>query len=141
MVALLAFAVMLPGCGKKNEQQRTDLILATTTSGAGLRACWTSGSPCSRPPIPTPSSRSRWGSGAAIEMGRSGEADVLLVHSPKDEQKLVDDGFGINRTRIMHNDFIIVGPANDPAGDQGHDQRQGRLREDRRNPVHLHLPR
>src|SRR5512137_449419 len=46
------------------------------------------------------------GSGQAIAMGRKGEADVLLVHSPGDEKKLVDEGFGINRRLVMHNDFI-----------------------------------
>jgi len=56
------------------------------------------------------------GSGAALAMGRSGDADVLLVHSPAAEQTLVADGFGIDRTRVMYNDFIIVGPADDPAG-------------------------
>lgn len=55
------------------------------------------------------------GSGQAMAMGQKGEADVLLVHSPAAEQKLVADGFGINRRLVMHNDFIIVGPGDDPA--------------------------
>ncbi|OGC08676.1 hypothetical protein A2230_05985 [candidate division WOR-1 bacterium RIFOXYA2_FULL_36_21] len=55
------------------------------------------------------------GSGMAIEMGRRGQADVLLVHSPKDEEKLVKDGFGINRQPVMHNDFVLLGSANDLA--------------------------
>ncbi len=56
------------------------------------------------------------GSGQAMAMGRKGEADVMLVHSPEDEKKLVDEGFGKNRRIVMHNDFIIVGPTDDPAG-------------------------
>ena len=56
------------------------------------------------------------GSGQAMQMGRNGEADLLLVHSPTDEKQFVDDGFGLARTAFMHNDFIIVGPAGDPAG-------------------------
>ena len=56
------------------------------------------------------------GSGAAIAMGANGNADVLLVHSPDAEKKMVSDGDGIERTLVMHNDFIIVGPASDPAG-------------------------
>jgi tungstate transport system substrate-binding protein len=56
------------------------------------------------------------GSGMAMEMGRRGQADVLLVHSPKDEEKLVKDGFGLNRRAVMHNDFILIGPISDPAG-------------------------
>lgn len=55
------------------------------------------------------------GSGQAMAMGRKGEADVLLVHSPADEKKLVDEGFGVNRRLVMHNDFVILGPPSDPA--------------------------
>ncbi len=56
------------------------------------------------------------GSGQAIAMGKRGEADVLLVHSPEAEKALVADGAGINRRIVMHNDFVLVGPAADPAG-------------------------
>jgi tungstate transport system substrate-binding protein len=59
------------------------------------------------------------GSGQAMAMGRRGEADVLLVHSPADEQKLVEEGFGVNRRLVMHNDFIVVGPSADPAKVKG----------------------
>ena len=55
------------------------------------------------------------GSGQAMKMGEKGEADVLLVHSPDAEKKFMADGFGTTRRLVMHNDFIIVGPANDPA--------------------------
>jgi tungstate transport system substrate-binding protein len=55
------------------------------------------------------------GSGQAMTMGQKGEADVLLVHSPAAEKKFVAEGYGINRRLIMHNDFIIVGPPEDPA--------------------------
>jgi tungstate transport system substrate-binding protein len=59
------------------------------------------------------------GSGQAIAMGRRGEADVLLVHSPADEQQLVDEGHGLNRRLVMHNDFVLVGPPSDPAAIRG----------------------
>ncbi|HUJ91001.1 MAG TPA: substrate-binding domain-containing protein [Syntrophorhabdales bacterium] len=59
------------------------------------------------------------GSGQAMAMGQKGEADVLLVHSPAAEKKFVDEGYGINRRLVMHNDFVIVGPANDPAKIKG----------------------
>ncbi|MBI5289014.1 MAG: substrate-binding domain-containing protein [Chloroflexi bacterium] len=55
------------------------------------------------------------GSGAAIEQASRGDADVVLVHSPAAEKKMVEDGNGIERTLVMHNDFIIVGPADGPA--------------------------
>jgi len=55
------------------------------------------------------------GSGQAMTMGQEGNADVLLVHSPTAEKTFMTDGWGKERTLIMHNDFIIVGPAADPA--------------------------
>jgi tungstate transport system substrate-binding protein len=60
------------------------------------------------------------GSGQAIAMGRRGEADVLLVHSPDAEAALVADGAGIHRRLVMHNDFVLLGPPQDPAGIQKH---------------------
>lgn len=59
------------------------------------------------------------GSGQAMAMGGKGEADVLLVHSPKDEQQFMADGSGSKRMLVMHNDFIILGPPADPAGIKG----------------------
>jgi tungstate transport system substrate-binding protein len=59
------------------------------------------------------------GSGQAMAMGKKGEADVLLVHSPEAEKKFMAEGSGINRRLVMHNDFIIVGPPSDPAGVKG----------------------
>src|SRR6266545_5866838 len=55
------------------------------------------------------------GSGQAMEMGQQGNADVLLVHSPTAEKQFMTDGWGKDRSLIMHNDFVIVGPAADPA--------------------------
>jgi len=55
------------------------------------------------------------GSGQAMAMGQKGEADVMLVHSPDAEKKFIEDGYGINRRLVMHNDFIIVGPGEDAA--------------------------
>ena len=59
------------------------------------------------------------GSGEAIKMGEEGNADVLLVHSPAAEATFMSDGWGKERALIMHNDFIIVGPAADPAKVKG----------------------
>src|SRR3954452_23874635 len=61
------------------------------------------------------------GSGQAIELGRRGEADVLLVHSPAAEQAFVAEGSAGQRRLVMHNDFVLVGPANDPANVRGSD--------------------
>ena len=59
------------------------------------------------------------GTGKALKMAEDGNADVLLVHAPPAEVALLEQGFGIERTLIMHNDFIIIGPADDPAGISG----------------------
>jgi tungstate transport system substrate-binding protein len=59
------------------------------------------------------------GSGEAIELGSRGEADVLLVHSPEDEEKFMASGKAGKRRLVMHNDFVIVGPPDDPAGIRG----------------------
>ncbi len=59
------------------------------------------------------------GSGQAIAMGKKGEADVLLVHSPDAEKALMAEGSGVNRRIVMHNDFVLLGPAADPAHVRG----------------------
>ncbi|AGW89332.1 extracellular solute-binding protein [Cupriavidus sp. DF5525] len=59
------------------------------------------------------------GSGKAMKMGEMGDVDVLLVHARKMEDAFVTAGYGVNRRDVMYNDFIVVGPANDPAGIKG----------------------
>jgi len=61
----------------------------------------------------------RWtavGTGKALKMGENCDVDVLLVHAPGAEKKFVDAGFGTKRRELMYNDFVIIGPASDPAG-------------------------
>src|SRR5213594_5026274 len=94
--------------------QSRDVILATTTStrNAGLLDTL----------LPLFEQRTRYhvkviavGSGQALEMGRRGDADVVLAHAPEAERVLVDSGYFVSRRLVMHNDFLIVGPAADPA--------------------------
>ena len=59
------------------------------------------------------------GTGQALQMGEAGNADVLFVHAPAAEKVLIENGSAIDRRLIMHNDFVIVGPATDPAGIRG----------------------
>jgi tungstate transport system substrate-binding protein len=59
------------------------------------------------------------GTGQAIELARNGDADVLFVHHKPSEEQFVADGFGVERHEVMYNDFVIVGPASDPAGIKG----------------------
>lgn len=100
------------------ERTNQDVILATTTSTAdtglldALQPLFKEKTGYNLKPIAV-------GTGQALQMGQDGNADVLLVHAPASEKPLVDAGIGINYRLVMHNDFIIVGPAGDPAGIKG----------------------
>jgi tungstate transport system substrate-binding protein len=59
------------------------------------------------------------GTGKALKLGENGDADVLLVHAPAAELAFMKAGHGVNRRKVMHNDFILVGPPNDPAAIHG----------------------
>lgn len=116
IVLMLIVSLAVVGCSKK--PVNPDLILATTTStqDSGLLDVL----------IPIFEENTGYkvktvavGTGAALEMGTKGEADVLLVHAPSSEKPLVDDGTVINYQLVMHNDFILVGPASDPAKIKG----------------------
>lgn len=61
------------------------------------------------------------GSGQALKMGEEGNADVLLVHSPGAEEAFMQAGWGKDRARVMHNDFVLLGPPADPAQIRGLD--------------------
>lgn len=120
LLTILGFLIILNACSPAASQipAKTDLILATTTSiqDSGLLDVL----------IPLFEQHSNYtiktvavGSGAALKMGEEGNADVLLVHSPKDEKVFMDNGFGRDRFLVMHNDFVLVGPAADPASIKG----------------------
>ena len=61
------------------------------------------------------------GTGQALDMARRGDADVLFVHDQTAEEKFVADGLGVKRFPVMYNDFVLGGPANDPAKTKGKD--------------------
>jgi tungstate transport system substrate-binding protein len=56
------------------------------------------------------------GTGQALDTGRRGEADVVLVHNKSAENRFIDEGDGVKRVPVMYNDFVLIGPKNDPAG-------------------------
>ncbi|NLY10696.1 MAG: tungsten ABC transporter substrate-binding protein [Firmicutes bacterium] len=56
------------------------------------------------------------GTGRALELGRNGDADVVLVHAREQELEFVEQGYGVNRLDVMYNDFVVLGPKSDPAG-------------------------
>jgi tungstate transport system substrate-binding protein len=104
--------------GVSTEPKNRDIILATTTStvDSGLLDAL----------IPLFEKQTGYrvktiaaGTGQALAMGEKGEADVLLCHAPQAEKKLVDAGMVVNYQLVMHNDFVLVGPASDPAGIKG----------------------
>ena len=103
-----------PGSGKDKGQ----MILATTTStqDSGLLddlvPRFEDESGCSVKTVAV-------GSGEALELGEKGNADVLLVHSPEAEEEFMNGGHGTSRKAVMHNDFVVVGPAGDPAKIKG----------------------
>ena len=59
------------------------------------------------------------GTGQAIRLGMKGDADILLVHHPESEQRFVSEGYGTRRLKVMFNDFVLIGPADDPAAIAG----------------------
>lgn len=59
------------------------------------------------------------GTGAAIEIGKRGDADVVVVHAKELELKAVEDGYFVNRNDVMYNDFVIISPSDDPVNIQG----------------------
>jgi len=61
------------------------------------------------------------GTGQALDMGRRGDADVVFVHDQAAEEKFAAEGFGLKRLPVMYNDFVLIGPAADPAKVRGND--------------------
>lgn len=112
---LLALTLAASSCSKEPAQV---LMMATTTStdntglldvlapefkkDTGIELKWVS-----------------VGTGKALQMGQNCDVDVLLVHAPGAEKEFVDNGFGLNRTELMYNDFVIIGPEKDPAKVKG----------------------
>jgi tungstate transport system substrate-binding protein len=132
-ILMVFMLVVLAACGKADTPQKaaakdtnktaakpTELILATTTSTSDTGLLDTL--------IPMFEKQNNVkvktiavGTGQALAMGQKGEADVLLVHAPKSEQAVVDSGDAINYKRVMYNDFVLVGPVDNPAGVSGQD--------------------
>lgn len=61
------------------------------------------------------------GTGQALDIGRRGDADVVLVHDPQAEKKFIEEGHGVAHRKVMYNDFVLIGPLRDPAGAAGKD--------------------
>jgi tungstate transport system substrate-binding protein len=117
-LVLLLLAALLPCAAPAASDEARFIVLASTTStrDSGLLASI----------LPRFEARTgievrvvAVGTGRAIALAERGDADVLLVHDTASEERFVREGFGIARHPIMYNDFVIVGPADDPAGIRG----------------------
>lgn len=118
MILMALVVSMILSVGFAAQASEKSLMMATTTStddtglldylmplftkDSGIEVKWTA-----------------TGSGKALALGASCDVDVLLVHAPAAEKKYIADGHGTERTEIMYNDFIIIGPESDPAGIKG----------------------
>lgn len=125
MFILVTALILLIGCASSEESasdsqapENPVIILATTTS--------TQDSGLLDQLVPIFEQESGYlvkviavGTGQALQMGEDGNADVLFVHAPAAEKVLIENGNAVDRRLIMHNDFVIVGPAADPAGISG----------------------
>lgn len=123
LLAVLVLALMaVAGCGEvaaiTSEVPRSDLVLASTTStqDAGLFEVLI---PAFEAEYPYRVKVIAVGSGEALALGSTGDADVLLVHSPAAEDAFMQKGLGLERRPVMYNDFIVVGPETDPAKIKG----------------------
>lgn len=116
---LIAFFVIsmlcYSSCFAANDSNNKIIRLATTTS--------TVNSGLLRDLLPHFSKQSGYvvhviavGTGKALRMGRDGDVDVVLVHAPSAEAKFIAAKYGMKRHQVMYNDFVIIGPVNDPAG-------------------------
>jgi tungstate transport system substrate-binding protein len=104
--------------GSNSEIAGEELVLTTTTStyDTGLLD---EANAAFEERFGTPVQAVSQGTGAALETARSGDADVIMVHARSQEDEFIEEGHGVNRRDLMFNDYVIVGPDDDPAGIEG----------------------
>ncbi len=113
ILAILCLAILLVNTAIAVEPQRLKLATTTSTDNSGLLAVL---NPVFEKQHNAKVDVISVGTGKAIRLGENGDVDLILVHAPAAEKKFVDNDFGIERKPVMHNDFVIIGPASDPAG-------------------------
>jgi tungstate transport system substrate-binding protein len=112
MLLWLLCVLLLAGCGRTTASPSITLATTTSTQDSGLLDALL---PVFERETGIHVKVVAVGSGQALELGRRGDADVLLTHSPVAEEQFLADGDGEQRWPVMYNDFVLVGPANDPA--------------------------
>lgn len=117
VAAVVGLSIGAAGCGLDGE--RTQLRVASTTSlyDTGLLDELVPAFQAAHPGYEA--QVVAVGTGEALALGRRGDADVVLAHAPGREEQFVAEGHGLRRTTFMRNDFVIAGPADDPAGVAG----------------------
>jgi tungstate transport system substrate-binding protein len=112
-ILTVALVVILTVCTVSSAEERLRMSTTTSTENSGLLKVLL-------PPFEEQHNCKvdviAVGTGKALKLGEAGDVDVVFVHARKLEDKFVADGFGVNRKDVMYNDFVIIGPADDPAG-------------------------
>lgn len=113
LLSFLAFLVHLPAGPAAFAEGRLRMSTTTSTENSGLLAVLL-------PPFETKYDCKvdviAVGTGKALKLGESGDVDVVFVHARKLEDKFIAEGFGVDRRDVMYNDFVLIGPPQDPAG-------------------------
>jgi tungstate transport system substrate-binding protein len=113
---LLALTLLTGSAGAQAEERFITVASTTSTENSGLFAhilpLFTEASGIDVRVVAV-------GTGQAIKLAKNGDADVLLVHHKPSEEAFVAEGYGVERFDVMYNDFVLVGPATDPAGVRG----------------------
>jgi tungstate transport system substrate-binding protein len=116
LIILLITMFLFSGCSKSAQTTPLRLVTTTSVNDSGIM------------PVLLDEFKKEYsievdllavGTGQALELAKRGDADVLIVHSPKDEQQFIDDGYGTERIPFMKNYFVIAGPSDDPCKIQG----------------------
>ncbi len=116
---LFAAAVMLAVSGMASAQEKSIVVSSTTsTQDSGLFGHIL---PLFKAKTGIDVKVISQGTGQALDTGRRGDADVVFVHARGQEEKFVAEGHGVKRHPVMYNDFVLIGPKNDPAGARGKD--------------------
>ena len=117
-LAVIAFVAIFSGAFSPARAQSIVMASTTSTEQSGLFAHLL---PAFRQVSGLDVKVVALGTGQALDMGRRGDADVLFVHDPVAEEKMVADGFALKRHLVMYNDFVLIGPSSDPARVRGQD--------------------
>ncbi|HEX7941481.1 MAG TPA: substrate-binding domain-containing protein, partial [Gemmatimonadaceae bacterium] len=116
LTVVLIAAALAPGCRSNENNREVILLTTTTTQDSGILDALVKGFEAGHPYKVKPIVA---GSGDVLKQASNGEGDVVLTHSPEAEQEWMAKGYGTSRRLVMYNDFLIAGPAADPAGIKG----------------------